>query len=85
MPSVACMPLAGVSTSYPYGKGKISGLNTLLAQDFPDVLGDSEVDTTHTHLVEATKFVHCIVSFQGHQWGQPASNSSPRRRRKTPK
>ena len=39
----------------------------------------SEVDTYHTHtdLVEATKFVCCIVCFQGHQWGQPTSNSSP--------
>ena len=36
-----------------------------------------EVDTTHTG---ANSFVHCIVSFQGHQWGLPASNSSPRRR-----
>ena len=38
------------TTSYPHGKGKISALNTLLAQEFSglaDVLG--EVDTMHKH------------------------------------
>ena len=80
MPPVGpkCLQLHALSgCAYPYGKGKVSALNTLLAQDFPglaDVLG--ELDTTHGDLVEAT-FVHCIVSFQGHQWSLPASNSSP--------
>ena len=44
------------TTSYPFGKGKISALNTLLAGDFlglADVLG--EVGTTHADLMEAAK------------------------------
>ncbi len=49
--------LTGCDTvSYPYGKGKISALNTLLAGDFPGlahVLG--EVETTHTDLMKATE------------------------------
>ena len=43
-----CLQLLGMHalvSSYPYGKEKISALNTLLAQDFPDMLG--EVDTKH--------------------------------------
>ena len=53
-----CLQLLGMhvlsgcdTTSCPYGKGKISALNTLLVQDFrglADVLG--EVDTTHTQI-----------------------------------
>ena len=76
-----CFQLLGMHalvSSYPYGKEKISALNTLLAQDFPDVLG--EVDTTHTDLVEATKAFFCTLYSQL-PGGQPASNSSPRRRR----
>lgn len=56
-----CLQLLGMhvlsgcdTTSYPYGKGKITALNTLLAGDFPglaDVLG--EVGTTQTDLMEA--------------------------------
>ena len=46
--------LSGCDTvSYPYGKGKISALNTLLAGDFPGfahVLG--EVGSTQTALME---------------------------------
>ena len=52
-----CLQLLGMhalsgcnTTSYPYDKGKISALNTLLAQEFSglaDVLG--KVDTMHTH------------------------------------
>ena len=48
------MPL--VDVTHPYGKGKISALNTLLAGEFPDlahVLG--EVETTHSDLMKATK------------------------------
>ena len=58
-----CLQLLGVhalsgcdTTSYPYGKGKISALNTLLAGDFPGlatVLG--EVGATPTDLMEAAK------------------------------
>ena len=58
-----CLQLLGMhalsgcdTTSYPFGKGKISALNTLLAGDFlglADVLG--EVGSTHTALMEAAK------------------------------
>jgi hypothetical protein len=58
-----CLQLLGMhalsgcdTTSYPFGKGKISALNTLLAGDFPglaDVLG--EVSTTQADLMEAAK------------------------------
>ncbi len=58
-----CLQLLGIhaltgcdTVSYPYGKGKISALNTLLAGDFPGlahVLG--EVETTHTDLMKATE------------------------------
>lgn len=58
-----CLQLLGMhalsgcdTTSYPYGKGKITALNTLLAGDFlglADVLG--EVGTTHAELMEAAK------------------------------
>ena len=44
------------TTSYPYGKGKIGALKTLLAGNFPglaDVLG--EVGTTEADLLEAAK------------------------------
>ena len=53
---LACMPLVGVTTSYPYGKGKISALNMLLAGDVPglaDVLG--EVGTLLADLMESAK------------------------------
>ena len=49
--------LSGCDTvSYPYGKGKISALNTMFAGDFPGlahVLG--EVETTHADLMKATE------------------------------
>ena len=58
-----CLQLLGMhalsgcdTTSYPFGRGKISALNTLLAGDFlglADVLG--EVGTTHADLMEAAK------------------------------
>ncbi len=58
-----CLQLLGMhalsgcdTTSYPYGKRKITALNTLLAHDFPglaDVLG--EVGTTHANVMEAAK------------------------------
>ena len=58
-----CLQLLGMhavsgcdTTSYPYGKGKVSALKTLLAGDFPglaDVLG--EVGTTQADLMEAVK------------------------------
>ena len=58
-----CLQLLGIhalsgcdTTSYPYGKRKISALNIWLAHDYSgmaDVLG--EVGTTHTDLVEASK------------------------------
>ena len=57
MSALGMHALSGCDTSsYPYGKGKISALNTLLAQDFPglaDVLG--EVGTTQADLIEAAK------------------------------
>ena len=41
-------------TSYLYGKGKISALNTLLPGDFPGLTGVSnEVGTTHADLMQA--------------------------------
>ena len=53
---LACM-LSGCDTvSHPYGKGKISALNTLLAGNFPGlahVIG--EVGTTQAALMEAAK------------------------------
>jgi hypothetical protein len=58
-----CLQLLGIhtlsgcgTTSYPYAKGKISALNTLLAGNFPglaDVLG--EVGTAQVDLMEAAK------------------------------
>ena len=58
-----CLQLLGIhalsgcdTVSYPYGKGKISALNTMFAGDFPGlahVLG--EVETTHTDLMKATE------------------------------
>ena len=58
-----CLQLLGIhalsgcdTVSYPYGKGKISALNTLLTGNFPGlahVLG--EVETTHTDLMKATE------------------------------
>lgn len=50
------------TTSYPYGKGKISALNTLLAGDFPelaDVLG--EVGVSQIQLLQAaTPYFLCL-------------------------
>ena len=58
-----CLQLLGMhaisgcdTTSYPYGKGKLSALHTLMAGDFPglaDVLG--EVNVSQAELLEATK------------------------------
>lgn len=58
-----CLQLLGMhalsgcdTTSYPYGKGKISALNTMLRGEFPglaDVLG--EVNATEVNLLEAAK------------------------------
>ena len=57
-----CLQLLGVhalsacDTSYAYGKGKISALNTLLAGDFPGLVTTlGEVGTTPTDLMEAAK------------------------------
>ena len=58
------------TTSYPYGKGKISALNTLLGGNFDglaDVLG--ETGTTHTDLMEAAK------PFFAALYGQPPETS----------
>ena len=53
-----CLQLLGMhalsgcdTTSYPYGKGKIRALNTLLSGDFPDVVG--VVCMTQADLFEA--------------------------------
>jgi hypothetical protein len=72
-----CLQLLGMhalsgcdTTSYPYGKGKIGALNTLLAGDFPglaDVLG--EVGITRTDLMEATKPFFVAL------YGQPPGTS----------
>ncbi len=82
-----CLQLLGMhalsrcdTTSYPYGKGKISALNTLRAGDFSglaDVLG--EVGTPLADLMEAAK--PFMASCWEHPWSLPASLSSPRRRR----
>ena len=56
------------TTSDPYGKGKISALNTLLAADFPglvDVL--SEIGTPLADMMEAAKpfFIALYGQLQG--------------------
>ena len=58
-----CLQLLGMhaisgcdTTSYPYGRGKLSALHTLMAGDFPglaDVLG--EVNVSQAELLEETK------------------------------
>ena len=46
--------LSGCDTSYSYGKGKISALNTLLTRDFPGLAHVlSEVGITQADLMEA--------------------------------
>ena len=70
-----CLQLLGMhafsgcdTTSYPYAKGKIGALNTLLAGDFPglvDLLG--EVGTARTDLMEAAKTI--FVALYGQQPG----------------
>ena len=70
-----CLQLLGMhalsgcdTTSYPYAKGKIGALNTLLAGDFPglvDLLG--EVGTARTDLMEAAKTF--FVALYGQQPG----------------
>ena len=67
------------TTSYPYGEGKISALNTLLSGDFPglaDVLG--EVGTPLASLMDGAKpfLVLCMVSCRKHPWSLLASHSS---------
>ena len=81
-----CLQLLGMhalsgcdETSYPYGKGKISALNTLLSGDFPglaDVLG--EVDTPLASLMDGAKplLVLCMVSSRKHLWSLLAPHSS---------
>ena len=81
-----CLQLLGMhalsgcdATSYPYGKGKISALNTLLSGDFPglaDVLG--EVDTPLASLMDGAKplLVLCMVSSRKHLWSLLAPHSS---------
>ena len=90
-----CLQLLGMhalsgcdTTSYPYGKGKISALNTLLAQDFPglaDVLG--EVDATHTDLVEATTPFFCALYRQlpGTSMESARFKLFTKKKKKTPK
>ena len=54
------------TTSYPYGKGKVSALKTLTAGNFTglySVLG--EVDASHAHLMEAGQIFFCAL------YGQP--------------
>ena len=77
--------LCGCHTvSYPYGKGKISALNTLLTGNFPGLAHViDEVETTHTDLMKATEpfSLFSIISLLGHQWNMPVSHSSLRRRK----
>jgi len=56
-------PLSGCDTvSYPYGKGKISALNTLFPGDFPGLAHElGEVEATHTDLMEATQTYFCAL------------------------
>ncbi len=85
-----CLQLLGMhalcrcyTTSYPYGKGKITALNTLLAHDFPglaDVLG--EVGTTHANVMAAKPFFSALYrQLPGTSMESLVSNSSLRRRR----
>ena len=55
--------LSGCDTvSYPYGKGKISALNTLLTGNFPGLAHElGEVDATHTDLMEAAQQFFCAL------------------------
>ena len=72
-----CLQLLGMhamsgcdSTSYLYGKGKISALNTLLSGNYPglsEIVG--EVGTTHEQLMEAT------TPFFISLYGQPPGTS----------
>ena len=64
-----CLQLLGVhalsgcdTVLYPYGKGKISALNTLLTGDFPGLAHElSEVEATHTDLMEAAQTYFCVL------------------------
>ena len=50
------------TTSYLYGKGKVSALNTLRAGDFPGLYSAlGEVDATHTQLMEAGQAFFCAL------------------------
>jgi len=67
-----CLQLLGVhalsgcdTVSYPYGKGKISALNTLLTGDFPGLAHElGEVEATHTDLMEAAQTYFCALYCQ---------------------
>ena len=63
--------LSGCDTiSYPYGKGKISALNTLLTGDFPALAHElGEVEATHTDLMEAAQ------TYFGALYHQPSGTS----------
>jgi len=50
------------TVSYPYGKGKICALNTLLTGDFPGLAHElGEVEATHTDLIEAAQTYFCAL------------------------
>ena len=83
-----CLQLLGVHTcsdtvSYPYGKGKISALNTLLSGDFPGLAHEhGEVEATHTDLWKWLKHISVlfIVSLARPQWKMLVSNYLLRRK-----
>ena len=61
------------TTSYLYGKGKVSALNTLRAGDFSGLYSAlGEVDATHTQLMEAGQAFFCALYGQqeGHMMSQ---------------
>ena len=81
-----CLQLLGMhalsgcdTTSYPYGKGKISALNTLLSGDFPG-LADVLVKWTHhwrvSWMARSPFLVLCMVSSRKHLWSLLALHSS---------
>ena len=82
---LACMHLAGVIPPRILVSIWQRALNILLAQDFPDVLG--EVDTTHTDLVEATKAFFCALYSQlpGASMGPACFKLFTKKKKKTPK
>ena len=85
-----CLQLLGMhalsdcdTTSYPYGKGKVTALNTMVYENYRGLATICDIGTTHTILMNAAMLVFAAIysKHQEHTWNLLATIYSQRQRR----